>query len=271
LGIFSFFKGIALKWLPEHALQFVKKVHYARAVHAFTLEDEPELKIVCKLVKTGDCVIDIGANIGVYTRAFSDLVGQKGLVYSIEPVPVTFSFLKHNVKKLGLANVEAMNVAISDSNGTVKMEIPTYASGGHNFYRARVIGKERSEKTSTVDVQCVTIDSKFFQLLKKISFIKCDVEGHELACLKGAQKFLSQTQAAWLIEVSGNPEEAESPAHEVFDILMKKGYSIWWFDGDLLYKWRSGDLKTNYFFLKPDHVNRLKELDPNVLGAVIGS
>lgn len=263
--IFSFFKRKALSWLPQPALQFVKKIHYARMLESFSLEEEPDLKIVQYLVKPGDHVVDIGANIGVYTKILSQLVGNNGRVYSIEAVPATFEILRSNLLKLHLENVEPINCAISDSSAVVTMEIPHYSSGGENYYQARIIRNDTSEtKMRRVNTQSVTIDSKFCRISSKISFIKCDVEEHELACLRGAKNFLAQSQPAWLLEVSGDPDNPQSSAHQVFDMLSEKGYSSWWFDSTVLRRRHPGERNTNYFFLRDDHIITLKNREPKL-------
>jgi len=210
-------------------------------------------------VREGDYVIDIGANIGVYSKLLSELVGSDGRVYSIEPFPTTFEILCHNLTKLGLDNVEVLNIAISDSEAVVTMGLPRDPSGTETHYRVHIVDSDTdSEEVETVKVQAATIDSRFLEVADEISFVKCDVEGHELACLRGSEKFLAKCQAAWLIEVSGDPDIVNSSAHRVFATLSERGYGAWWFDGTRLRKRATGDKSTNYFFLMEEHVNFLK-------------
>lgn len=246
--------------MPHSAVQLIKKRHYLRLLRSPLLEKDPELKVVQYLVKPGDFVIDIGANVGVYTKILSELVGADGHVYSIEPFPPTFEILSYNIKKLHLDNVEPINVAVSDSESIVTMALPHDSSGAEMHYRASIITNYAEEnKSEKAGVQAATIDSRFLNVSEKISFIKCDVEGHEPACIKGAQKFLTQSQAAWLIEVSGNPDDAVSAAQNVFKILQDRGYSAWWYHAGKLRKRRPGDKSTNYFFLKENHIDILNK------------
>ena len=254
-------KRTAWKILPYSVVQFIKKRHYLRLLRAPLLEKEPELRVVRYLVKPGDTVIDIGANIGVYTKILSELVGPDGYVYSIEPFPPTFEILCYNVRKLHLGNVEPVNVAVSDSQAVVTMAIPYDSSGAETHYRASIItDRADKDKTEVTNVQATTIDSRFLNVSGTISFIKCDVEGHEPACIKRAAKFLARSQPAWLTEVSGEPDDTDSAAHSVFKILHDHGYSAWWYDGSKLKKRRPGDKSTNYFFLKENHIDILKNL-----------
>jgi FkbM family methyltransferase len=259
-------KRTAWRILPHSTVQLIKKRHYLRLLCSSLFEKEPELRVVRYLIKPGDTVIDIGANVGVYTKILSELVGPDGHVYSIEPFPPTFEILCYNVKKLHLDNVEPINVAISDSQAIVTMALPYDSSGAETHYRASIVTDRPEEsKTKTTNVQATTIDSRFLSASGTISFIKCDVEGHEPACIKGATKFLARSQAAWLIEVSGKPDDTDSPAHNVFKILHDQGYSAWWFDGSILKRRHPGDKSTNYFFLKDNHIDILKKSGLKVL------
>ena len=259
-------KRTAWKILPYSTVQFIKKRHYLRLLRSSSLEIEPELKIIRQLVKPGDSVIDIGANVGVYSKILSELVGLDGHVYSIEPFPATFEILCYNVRKLHLDNVEPVNIAISDSQGIVTMTLPFNSSGAETHYRASIIANPVEKgKIQAANVQAATIDSRFLSVSETISFIKCDVEGHEPACIKGAAKFLAQSQAAWLIEISAEPDDPDSSAHNVFKTFHNQDYSAWRYDGNKLRKRSPGDKSTNYFFLKDNHINTLEKSDLELL------
>lgn len=261
-----FCKRMVWRFLPHSVVQFIKKRYYLRLLHSWSPEQEPDFQVIKYLIKPGDYVIDIGANIGVFSKALSELVGQIGRVYSIEPFPSTFEILHYNLRKLHLENAEPMNVAISDSEAVVTMGRSCDPSGAETHYRASIVKNVADKnKRQMIHVQAITIDSKFLGVSRKISFIKCDVEGHELACLKGARKFLAHSQPAWLIEVSGEPDDADSAAHRVFEILFNDGYSAWWFDGTRLRKRCPCDKSVNYFFLKDAHINILKNSELKLL------
>jgi FkbM family methyltransferase len=259
-------KRTAWKILSHSTVQLIKKRHYLKLLCSSLPENEPELKIVRYLVKPGDSVMDIGANVGVYSKILSELVGPDGHVYSIEPFPATFEILCYNVRKLHLDNVEPVNVAVSDSQGVVTMAIPYDSSGAETHYRASIVTNPvKTSKKEMTKVQAITIDSSFLSKSETISFIKCDVEGHEPACIKGAAKFLAQSQAAWLIEVSGEPDDTDSAAHNVFKTFHDQCYSAWWYDGSKLKRRSPGDKSTNYFFLKDNHIDILKKSELELL------
>jgi FkbM family methyltransferase len=250
-------KRTAWNILPHSTVQYIKKRHYLRLLCSSLLEREPEFRVVRHLVKPDDSVIDIGANVGVYTKILSELAGPDGHVYSIEPFPSTFEILCYIVNKLHLDNVEPINIAISDSEAIVTMALPQDSSGAEIHYRASIVKDHTNTENEITNIQAITIDSRFLTAPGAISFIKCDVEGHELACIKGATKFLAQSKAAWLIEISGDPDDTDSAADRVFKILKVQDYSAWWYDGSKLRKRRPGDKSTNYFFLKDNHIDLL--------------
>jgi len=212
--------------------------------------------------------VDLGANIGVYTKVLSDLVGPTGTVISVEPVPQTFDVLSRNIRSLGIGNVSCVNVAISDSDGEVVMELPNYDTGGINFYQATVVTKPDAgvvESKRRVHVPAAKLDS-LVATTGAVGFVKCDVEGHELACLSGAEKVLNSHCPAWLVEIWGNPDEPGTRAMQTFGIFEGLSYVSWWFDGRRLIRRRPGERSTNYFFLKEEHVARLRARAPQFFG-----
>lgn len=249
------FKSIVLRFLPEAVLQHVRKAHYARKLAA--ADPEPEMAVFRHLVPAGGCALDLGANFGLYTRSLADAVGRNGTVHAVEPVPAMYDVLRSNVRRLGLSQVRTHPVAISDATQAVTMTVPRYATGGCNFYEARVV-RTPSRRGRTVHVVGVRLDDLFARL-PRIDAIKCDVEGHELAVLRGADSLLRTHRPAWLMEVSGDPDDPSSNAAAVVRRMRTEGYDIYRIDGHRLRPRQAGDRAVNYFFLRPEHLGRLPQ------------
>ncbi|MBI2135145.1 FkbM family methyltransferase [Candidatus Woesearchaeota archaeon] len=145
---------------------------------------EPEsTKIIKKIIKERGTVVDIGANIGYYALMESQLVGKKGRVYAIEPVPDNIASLKKNIGLNDYSNIEVFQMGIGEKNKTAKMNITSY-SNWHSFLHQRnVIGK--------LDVKVVTLDN-FLKNRKYPDFIRMDVEGYEFQILKGMKNTLKK-------------------------------------------------------------------------------
>ena len=250
---------LAAKILPMPILTWVKKQYYAGDVKTFWEDDVVPVKA---LVRPGDSVIDMGANFGWYTNVLSIAVGPIGQVYSIEPIPETFQVLSGILRKLGLVNVIPMNYAMSSAEGTTIMRVPQHEYGGNNFYRAQIDAKESGASSSmpVYTVPMCSLDSQFLDLASRITFIKCDVEGHELAVVKGAARFFEQCKPAWLMEVGGNPDAEGTAPHQLFDIMRRYGYEIYFFDGKLLRRRPAGHWSVNYLLLQPAHCRQLAHL-----------
>jgi FkbM family methyltransferase len=248
-------KHLTLRLLPESILRPLRKVHYGRKV--LQAADEPEMAVIPHLLPFGGCALDLGANFGMYTRFFAETVGPDGQVHAVEPVPETYDVLQSNVEHLGLANVTVHNVAVSGDEGTVTMVVPEYARGGENLYEARVINQPGLTNGRVVQVPACRLDDLCGRL-GQIDFVKCDVEGHELSVVRGADEILRIHRPAWLIEVSGDPDDPESSAAELVEHMRQAGYRMYHLDFGTPRPRATGDRAANYFFLRPEHVRWLK-------------
>ncbi|MFZ3137577.1 MAG: FkbM family methyltransferase [Thermodesulfovibrionales bacterium] len=249
-----YIKNLLLNVLPDGLLLTIKKIYYTRSLISF---NEADVHVIKLLITSGDCVIDIGANIGWYTKILSELVGSKGRVFSIEPIPSTFNLLAYFVNKFKLNNVHLSNFSISDKDGEVLMEIPMYESGGKNYYQAKIV-KENQNNNNFMDkfiIQAKSLDSFFSRSPNKIDFIKCDVEGHELSVVRGAVKLIAKSKPAWLIEINSNPDLEGTDSFILFNIMKKYGYKAFYFDGNKLEERLKNNTSINYFFLGQNHIH----------------
>lgn len=181
---------------------FLKSIHYRRLFNRARVPSD--LEACRQYVNLGDTVLDIGANIGTYSKALSGFVGPEGQVHAIELIPETFGYLLDHVRTLG--NVFCYNAGISDTTGTQFAQIPPrLPGGGGHIYRAHLA-------ESGTRVRTYRLDDLFPDL--NPTFIKCDVEDHELAVIQGARRILA-SHPTWLMETD---------SAEVFDAMVALGY-----------------------------------------------
>lgn len=181
-------------------------------------------EVACHIVRNGDSVLDVGANVGGITYLLARLVGLRGTVDAFEPHPVVHQRLQRNRSvNLGdsAGHVFLHEVAVGSGAGRVTlMEDPRAASDGQASLHLK------SENSIAHVVQMVRLDQAVGH--KKYSLMKLDVEGHELAVLEGAGRLLDDKLIENILF-----EDHEGPASKVFDFLKQKGYSIYSFGWEL--------------------------------------
>jgi len=162
---------------------------------AFYRVHEPAVtKLLSGFVHRGGTALDIGANIGYYTLLLSQLVGENGLVVSVEPHPDNVHLLELNLRLNRVTNAKVIPVAVSDEVGTAEM----FVSDGSNWHSLHP-----TERTGqkTILVPTVTIDTIAQQIGRPIDLIRMDIEGWEIKALLGAEETLKRDQPALVIEV----------------------------------------------------------------------
>ena len=168
------------------------------------------------LVKRGDTVIDIGANLGYYTRPIADIVGVEGRVYAVEPVPVIFDVLKRNTA--GRRNVTLLNCALGSEDRTIEMANDSVAAAGYfGTGRNFVSDGELSGEAIRFTAQMVQ-GSKLFAEIGKIDFIKCDIEGYERVVIPEMRAIIEQHHPTVLIETDGDTRV------EIIEMFTEMGY-----------------------------------------------
>jgi len=174
----------------------------------------------------GRTVVDIGANKGIYSYWMSQQVGPRGKVIAFEPQPELLTHLDEFKQSFGLTNLEIVGKGLSNRRGTVAMHRDKPGALGASLAveqeSAATIGSMES-----IDVEVVTLD-EFCEEARTgpIAFIKCDVEGHELAVFEGARRTLQTDRPVLLFEC--HHHEAERGA--LFKFLTDLGYEGLFFE-----------------------------------------
>ena len=168
------------------------------------------------LVSRGATAIDIGANLGYYTRPLADIVGAEGRVYAVEPVPVIFDVLKRNVA--GRKNVTLLNYALGSDERTIEMANDSVAAAGYfGTGRNFVSDGELSGEAIRFTAQMVQ-GSRLFAEVGKIDFIKCDIEGYERVVIPEMRAIIERHHPTVLIETDGDTR------HEIIKMFTDMGY-----------------------------------------------
>jgi FkbM family methyltransferase len=178
-----------------------------------------------RLVRPGDTVIDVGANVGMHTCSLARRVGPTGAVVAIEPLAELAERLGANVALNGLGNVKVMRVAASTAKGTAEIFPPSAGSAnqGQATLHARP-GLDAASRTILTD----TIDDIVSELgLSRVRLIKVDVEGHEFSALRGAMATLQAHGTRVVFEYDATTYAAAGVEwHELAAFLERSGYRL---------------------------------------------
>jgi FkbM family methyltransferase len=180
--------------LPASWQLALKRSWYAARIRLGTFRNsEPELSRLEEWVRPGDCVFDIGANIGFYTARLSHLVGPHGHVFAFEPAPETFHLLAYNARLFSFPNVTLLNAAVSDTSGFAGLAVPTGEDGLPDFYGAHLVDSAAGRSVFRLPVDALSVTGR-------VSFVKIDVEGHELSALRGMEHLLAEQSPVIVLE-----------------------------------------------------------------------
>jgi FkbM family methyltransferase len=149
-----------------------------------------EERLCHSYLRPGDTVIDVGANIGLYTNMLSKCVGEEGRVFAFEPDPIAFGSLIRNCNN----NVCAQQFAVGSNQGLNRW-LYRSSNGNNGDHRT---WNDFSEIRESIVVREITLDCV---ISGTVNLIKIDVQGTEVDVLKGAKNLINyQPNLAILIE-----------------------------------------------------------------------
>ncbi len=147
--------------------------------------DQEMLLALKPFIKAGDCVLDIGANIGTHTGFYLDTVGLEGSVISIEPHAEAFECLTRNCPR-----ARKYNLALGAEDGMCDLSVPAPSTA------LSFIIPGNSIRIAKLDTLWPEINGG------QVDFVKLDAEGYEAYILEGARQVISQYRPVMCVEVS---------------------------------------------------------------------
>ncbi|MFO0957337.1 MAG: FkbM family methyltransferase [Isosphaeraceae bacterium] len=136
--------------------------------------------ILRRVLRRGDTFIDVGANFGLVSLIGAQAVGPTGWVHAFEPQPDLAAMLRRSAALNGLTNLMLHEVALSNTDGTLSLQVPFDHSGAASLCRP-----DQGQGTS-IPV-AVRRGGPYFAEhgIGPVRLLKIDVEGHEAAVLEG--------------------------------------------------------------------------------------
>lgn len=214
-----------------HQLTFRQKLTYC--AHLFKVlvkqHHQPLIPLLEKFIPKNTNVIDVGGHAGQMTKIFCKLA-PLGKVYAFEPGTYAYSILSKTKFFKKLSNLEIFKIGLSSQDDIVAFHIPLKKSGSVGYGTSHIhLEDHKTIKGAYVEEKIKVTSLDNFVLsknLKNISFIKIDVEGHELDVLKGAQKVIASDHPVIMIEInSEHLARSNTSKHQIFDYLEKQGYT----------------------------------------------
>ncbi|MBW4520925.1 MAG: FkbM family methyltransferase [Scytolyngbya sp. HA4215-MV1] len=184
---------------------------------------EAEMEFWNDWLKPGMTVIDVGANVGVYTFSAAEKVGATGRVLAIEPFSGCVRCLEETCRINQIDWVTVCAGAASDRNGTARLSL-------HAASELNELVTDETPAADTDDfeeVACFSLDSLMEQEnLSKVDFLKIDAEGHEVAVLSGSERILKEFMPIILYENIAGTQGANRP---VAEFLQARGYQLFYY------------------------------------------
>lgn len=191
--------------------------------------EKKELRDFLNEIEEDDIIYDVGANTGLYTL-FAAKACPDGEIVAFEPYPPNLGLLKQDVARNQLQNVEIVNMALSDSVGSIGFSQPDEDNVGYGSSTIETNGFEGTIKVPTTTGDQLIADGE----IPTPNVVKIDVEGAEPLVLEGLKKALSAPSCRTVyceIHLPGmdkrpSVEDFESSAEDIENQLRELGFTV---------------------------------------------
>jgi FkbM family methyltransferase len=201
-------------YLPiDHSIEMYRYVYYG-------VYEEFFVRLLKRIIRPGDLVIEPGVNIGYITAILSKLVGVNGKIIALEPSKICFKKISNYLSK---SNIKLLNKALHDKTGvayfTDKTKVITHGYSTLSEFTSIEDGDaEYLIPTTTVDDLMIEFS------LKHIRLLKLDIEEAELMAINGSSLALSQKRIDFILVETTFQEVYNKINSEIFEKLEGYGY-----------------------------------------------
>ena len=193
-----------------------------RALKARWRDQRAELSIIRNHVRPGDVGCDVGAHKGSYTYWLSRWVGENGRVLAFEPQPSLAAYLQEVALPY---NVVIEQKALWSETGALDLFVPKVNSPG-----ASLMTSADTADGTRLQVPVVALDD-YLPQKSRISLMKVDAEGAELAIFRGARRVLRESRPLLIFECE-NRHFPSGSFEDTFSFLAEAGYEGYFFAPD---------------------------------------
>ena len=172
-------------------------------------------RALLRLVRTGDHVIEVGANVGYYTLLFASRVGSKGSVTAFEANPRMVDLLRRTLATNGLTGAaRVVPLAVTDRPGRVTLHRLGRQQGSSSIYAfAPEDLAVWDDEVSPLEVEATSLDAFFGAEAPPVDLVKIDAEGAEPAIVAGMGRLLGRSPRARLV-IEFIPASLERAGHD---------------------------------------------------------
>ncbi len=166
--------------------------------------DTDEIRSILRLFKSEWVVFDVGANVGFWTVPMAKALGQSGRVHAFEPVPSNNLRLRENLRLNDLHGITVVHdLGLSDRPAVLPISLREDFTNGSGTGNASIVIDDSDRRFRCGMIKVDTLDNVFRPLnVKRLDFIKLDIEGHEDRFLDGAKSTIQQFRPLIYMEIN---------------------------------------------------------------------
>jgi FkbM family methyltransferase len=218
---------VVMRWRSDLEIVITPGEETSRALFVSGMYEPASMLALERFLFPGAVLIDVGANVGIFTLFGSRRVGATGSVYSFEPSAREWAILEKNVKLNGCANVTVIPSAVGDRSGTARLRVAAGQHRGQNTLAPSFaypgVQMEREETVSLVALD----DLWKTHTVRRPDVLKIDAEGSELHVLRGALSLLRDSKPVVIFEINDTLLKASGASRAmVEELLTSFGYTL---------------------------------------------